>query len=120
MERPSRVLPGGCLALMFAVMVSGPGCRSTRNDVPPGKPYSTTGGSPPTVGFNSDPHPNTAVGVYGNPLIPGSGSPDSGPSGAGSPTQFGIPAPGANPYGAPSSNRYGPVQGTLAPAPLNQ
>ncbi len=38
-----------------------------RNDVPRGKPYTTTG-NPPSVGFNSDPHPSTSVapGMYQN------------------------------------------------------
>jgi hypothetical protein len=119
MDRHSRVLAGGCFAVMMGLVVAAGGCRSTRNDVPPGRPYSTTGGGPPPVGFNSDPHPNTSVGVYGNPLIQGSQSPDT-PSGAGSTTQFGIPGPGTSPYGAPTSNRYGSIPGNVMPAPLNQ
>ena len=62
MDRHGRLLAGGCLAVIMGMFVAVAGCRSMRNDVPPGKPYSTTGGSPPPVGFNSDPHPNTAIG----------------------------------------------------------
>jgi hypothetical protein len=122
MERHSRMLAGGCLAALLGMVITSSGCRSMRNDVPPGKPYSTTGGGPPPVGFNSDPHPNTSVGsgAYGNPnpLVPGSGATD-GPSGAGA-TTFGTPTGGGNPYGAPTSNRYGSLPNPVSPAPLNQ
>ncbi len=119
MDRHSRVLAGGCLVALMAIVLTTSGCRSMRNDVPPGKPYSTTGGGPPPVGFNSDPHPNTSIapGMYGGN---GTAPADQGPAGAGSPMQFGIPTPNANPYGAPSSNRYGPISGNVAPPPLNQ
>jgi hypothetical protein len=121
MERHNRVLAGGCVAVILGVVMTGPGCRSMRNDVPPGKPYSTTGGGAPPLGFNSDPHPNTSVGAgtYGNPLAPGSSAPDAWPAGAGSPT-FGTPSPGASPFGTPTSNRYGSIPNALSPAPLNQ
>jgi hypothetical protein len=62
MDRLSRALTGGCLAVVLGTVFSASGCRSMRNDVPPGKPYSTTGGTPPTVGFSSDPHANTGPG----------------------------------------------------------
>jgi hypothetical protein len=117
MDRHSRVLAGGCLAVIVGTILTVSGCRSMRNDVPPGKPYSTTGGNPPPVGFNSDPHPNTSVGagLYGNPMTPGSASADAGPAGA--PTQFGTPAPGVSPYGAPAQGRYGPLGTTTGPTP---
>jgi hypothetical protein len=119
MDRHNRVLAGGTLAMMLGLVVMGSGCHSMRNDVPPGRPYSTTGGSPP-VQFNSDPHPSTSVGAYGNPLVPGSSSPDAGPAGAGSPTQFGTPGPGSANYGVPTANSYGPLRGNVSPPPLNQ
>src|SRR5207253_2679882 len=99
------------------------GCRSTRDEVPPGKRYPTTGGTPPALGFNSDPHPNSAVGggLYGNsatpgqPGMPGPGAapglpgPDALSSGPGStPAQLGTPAPNTGVYGQPTANRYGP------------
>jgi hypothetical protein len=111
MDRLNRALAGGCLAVALGMAVSASGCRSARNDVPPGKPYSTTGGTPPTIGFNSDPPRNTAVGsgMYANGMTPGSPSPN-GPSGlAGSGSgALGTPNPSAGNFAAPSGDRYGP------------
>src|SRR6476661_8377296 len=90
MDRLRRVLTGGTLVMVLGTMVAASGCRSMRNEVPPGKPYSTTGGTPPGLGFNSDPHPNAAVGggLYGNSAAPGqSGLPGQGAT-------PGTPAPG--------------------------
>jgi hypothetical protein len=119
MDRRSRVLACGSLAVIMGIVVTASGCRSMRNDVPPGKPYSTTGGSPPPVGFNSDPHPNTSVGagLYGNPMNGGAASPDAGPAGAGSTTQFGTPPPTTSPYGAPTTGRYGSPATTTGSTP---
>ena len=68
MDRLSRVSAGGCLVLVLGTVVAASGCRSMRNEVPPGKPYSTTGGGPPhspvRTAFNSDPHPSTSMGMY--------------------------------------------------------
>ena len=104
MDRHNRVLVGGSLAVLLGFLITGSGCRSMRNDVPPGKPYSTTGGSPPPLGFNSDPHPNTSVGggMYGGGMTPGSSSPNGGPTGPGGMPQLGTPTPGTGPYGAPT------------------
>jgi len=111
MDRHSRALAGGCLALVVGTIVSASGCRSMRNDVPPGKPYSTTGGTPPTVGFSNDPRPNTGVGggMYPSGLTPSSPSPSGNPAlaGAGGAPQYGIPVNNPSPYGAPTTNRYG-------------
>ena len=84
MDRHSRVLAGGCLVTLMGIVLTASGCRSMRNDVPPGKPYSTTGGGPPPVGFNSDPHPNTSIapGLYGGTGGPGT-APADGRSGGG-------------------------------------
>ena len=122
MDRHSRVLAGGCLVTLMGIVLTASGCRTARNDVPPGKPYSTTGGGPPPVGFNSDPHPNTSIapGLYGGTGGPGTAPAEPGPAGPGSTAQFGIPTPNASPYGAPSSNRYGPIPGNVTPPPLNQ
>ena len=38
MDRHSRVFAGGCLAAIMGIVVTGSGCRSMRNDVPPGSP----------------------------------------------------------------------------------
>jgi hypothetical protein len=121
MERHNRVLAGGCLVAMMGMVITASGCRSMRNDVPPGKPYSTTGGSPPPVGFNSDPHPNTSIGPYGaGGMTPGTGPAEPGTATPNSAAQFGTPPPNSSPYGMPPGNRYGSLPGTLTPAPLNQ
>ena len=77
MDRLSRVMAVGSLALVLGSGLTASGCRSMRSEVPPGKPYSTTGGQPPTVGFSSAPHPNTGAGagLYGNALNPGAYEP---------------------------------------------
>jgi hypothetical protein len=122
MDRHNRVLVGGCLAVLLGFVVTGSGCRSMRNDVPPGKPYSTTGGSPPPIGFNSDPHPNTSVGggMYGGGITPGSPLSNASPTGPGGMPQLGTPTPGAGQYGAPTANTYGPLSGTATPPPINR
>ena len=112
MDRLSRVIAGGCLTLAFATVLSASGCRSMRNDVPKGKPYSTTG-NPPAVGFNSDPHPSTSV---GNGMYSPNGSDPGAVGGAAGQPQYGTPAPGASNYGAPTNNRYGPVGTAGMPA----
>jgi hypothetical protein len=128
MDRPlSRVLNISLATCGLAILITAPGCRSTRNEVPPGKPYSTTGA--PAVGFNSDPRTGSASnsgGIYGNnPIAPGLGQNPSG-LGGGSPTspmggmvgsgappvEYGTPAPTQGAFGAPTSNRYGSIPAT--------
>lgn len=112
MDRPSRVLLAGRLALMAGgVLLCAEGCRSTRSEVPPGKPYQTTGGAPPSVGFSSEPHPNPATGMaglHGN-MAPGSLVQDGrGPSAPSGDMVYGTPTQGTPNLGAPTDNRYGP------------
>jgi len=108
MDRLRRVIAGCCLTLALGLVFSGSGCRSMRNDVPRGKPYTTTG-NPPAVGFNSDPHPSTSVapGMYqNNPPA----NPDGNSVGGGSNMpQYGTPAPNTTPFGAPAGAKYGPA-----------
>jgi hypothetical protein len=123
MDRLRRVLTGGTLVMVLGTVVTALGCRSTRNEVPPGKPYSTTGGTPPALGFNSDPHPNSAIGagLYGNSATPGQpgvpglsstpGLPSTDPTSpslGSSPAQLGTPAPNQGIYGQPTNNKFGP------------
>jgi hypothetical protein len=111
MDRLNRAVAGGLLVAVVGTVAFSGGCRSMRNDVPPGKPYSTTGATPPTVGFSSDPRSNAAIGggMYPNALSPGSPSSTGNPalSGAGGAPQYGTPGPNPSPYGAPTSNVYG-------------
>jgi hypothetical protein len=131
-RRLNRILALGSLALGLGVTMIAPGCRSTRSEVPPGKPYSTTGTTPGSVGFNSDPRTASAAnggGTYGNSPIAGAAGQDPNALGGGSPTspmggmsgsssapvQYGTPAPTQGLYGAPTSNRYGTLP--LSPTP---
>jgi hypothetical protein len=119
MDRHSRLFTSVCTVAMMGMVLTSAGCRSMKNEVPPGKPYSTTGGgAPPQVGFNSDPHPGTSIGpgVYGNGMTPSAASTDNGPVGA---PQYGTPTPNASTYGAPSNNKFGSLPGTMIPPSLN-
>jgi hypothetical protein len=135
MDRLGRFLAGGTLIMALGMLLTAAGCRSMRNEVPPGKPYSTTGGPPSSgLGFNSDPHPapvtpnfygnNNAPGLTGQGTtqgFPGAGTTPGFPGqdsttssmGSNSP-QYGIPAPSSNSLGAPTYNRYGPPSGTAS------
>ena len=55
MDRLSRVLAVGQHGHGFGTVLTASGCRSMRSEVPPGKPYSTTGGQPPTSGLTPIP-----------------------------------------------------------------
>src|SRR5438067_777106 len=107
MDRLRRVLTGGTLVLIVGTVVAASGCRSLRNEVPPGPRYPTTGGTPPSLGFNQEPRPNTMAGsgFYGNNATSGQpGMPGADPTGAGlgsGPAQLGTPAPNAGLYGVP-------------------
>jgi hypothetical protein len=115
MDRLSRKMAVGFYAVVLASITGATGCRSMRSEVPPGKPYSTTGEKSP-LGLNSDPRPATgaAAGMYGGALTPGAPGPDGVQSmtpsnGLSQPPQLGIPAPNAGNYAAPTANRYGSV-----------
>jgi hypothetical protein len=126
MDRLRRILAGGTLAMMLGTVVAASGCRSTRDQVPPGPKYSTTGDPASSGGFNSAPHPYNGVGsIYGNSPVPGqpgmpaagglggsaSGSPTDGlPPGlgsSGSQSSYGTPTPTAPGMGQPTPNAYG-------------
>ena len=76
---------------------------------PPGKPYQTTSGAPPTVGFSNEPHPSTATGMaglYGNKgpgaLVSDGDRTSTTPGDNGT---YGTPAPGTANLGAPTDNK---------------
>jgi hypothetical protein len=125
MDRLVRILAGGSLAAVVGLVVCASGCRSMRSEVPQGKPYPTNGGSPPTVGFGSDPRPNPAANAgqwsQGTSMTPGTSVPDGGNAlnlGSGAQTpQFGTPTPNSANYGAPSGWRYGPPTTTTPGTP---
>jgi hypothetical protein len=126
MDRLKSVLAGGTMAMLLGMLVTASGCRSTKNEVPSGRPYSTTGDPTSGVGFNSDPRPNNAMGsgLYGNPYTPGQpgmggsaapgaggSSPGTGADGLPAPgaggSQYGTPTPSQSNLNAPTNNRYG-------------
>jgi hypothetical protein len=92
-------------AAILATVALAAGCRSTRSEVPPGKPYARTGEAPPTVGFSSQPHPG-ALGMPGSTNIGPGGMADD-PLAATQP-QYGTPTPGSRGVTLPTGNRYGP------------
>ena len=113
MDRLCRVLASGSLALALGALGCACGCRSMRSEVPAGKPYSTTGNPPPTVGFSSSPRSNPAYGggQWGNsPSAPGVSVPDgqTALSGSSSAAQLGTPTPNSGNYGAPLGPKYAP------------
>ena len=123
MDRLRRAVAGGTLAVMLGTVVVASGCKSMRNEVPPGPKYSGTGEPSPNM-FNSAPRPYNPVGgsPYGNATTPGqpglsslgsqaTGSANDGlPSGlgsGGSPSSFGTPPPSTPGMGQPTPNAYG-------------
>jgi hypothetical protein len=103
MDRLSRVIAAGTSVLVLGTVLFSAGCRSMRNDIPPGKSPSTTGGGPP---FSSDPHPNNNMGLY-PPMTPGSpGGVNNGLGGATGTGTLGTPAPNASPYVGPNTSPY--------------
>jgi len=112
MDRLNRSPLVGRMAMAAAVaFCCSQGCRNTHSEVPAGKPYQTTGGAPPTVGFSNEPHPSVATGpasLYSN-IGPGSQVQDgrgdsSNPGGL----MLGTPTQGPATLGTPTNNRYGP------------
>jgi hypothetical protein len=102
MDRLNRTM-AGC-GLMLALAAAG-GCKSTRSEVPPGRPYTNDGRQVPPIGFSSDPHAMTGPGT-----VSGMGAP-GGP-------QFGTPSSATSSnMGAPTNNLYG-APGTSGAAPM--
>jgi hypothetical protein len=95
MDRLNRTMAGCGLLLLLA---AAGGCRSTRPEVPPGRPYTSDGRQVPPMSFSNDPHPMTGPGITA-----GQGTPQYGTPG---------PATSAN-LGAPTGNQYGPPGTTI-------
>lgn len=120
MDRPSRIVARGALALLIGASVSSLGCRNTRSEIPPSRPVSTTGEpAAPGIGFSSDPRPDASAagGVYnglqqasapgGLPQTPA--DPAAAEAMGGRP-QFGTPIGNQNSYrdAVPAEGRFGP------------
>jgi hypothetical protein len=101
MDRLNRTMAGCGLMLMLA---AAGGCRSTRSEVPPGRPYTSDGRQVPPVGFSTEPHPTTGPGITnGQPGGPQYGTPSSATSANfGAPTNNLYGGPGTSPAGLPT------------------
>jgi hypothetical protein len=111
MDRLNRSILGWRITLAAAVVFGcSQGCRSTHSEVPPGKPYQTTGGAPPAVGFSNEPHPNLATGMaslYGNRAPSSQVQDGRGDSSNPGGLLLGTPTQGPATLGAPTDNLYG-------------
>jgi len=99
MDRFSRSI--ALSACGFGLLLTVAGCRMTRPEVPPGRPYSSDGRQRPAIGFSSEPHP--ADGSAMTQIIPDSpggsklgagaraGRPEPSPLLGGGSAQFGPP-----------------------------
>ncbi len=110
MDRLNRILlPRRVFLAAAVVFCSSQGCRSTHSEVPPGKPYQTTGGEPSSLGFSNDPHPSLATGManlYNK--APGSSTQDGrGDSSNAGGLMLGTPTSSTPVLGAPTDNQYG-------------
>jgi hypothetical protein len=114
MDRPYRLRPFVVLGL--GLLLAAAGCRSTRNEVPPGRPFAKDGQQRKAIEFSNDPHPMNASagpaampnGLGGSNMASGIGSSGGRPDGA----SYGGP-PGA--YGAPGTAGM-PQPGTTDPS----
>ncbi len=109
MDRPSflgsrRLVEG----LILLSVVLSTGCRSTRSEVPLGKPYARTGDQVPTVGFSSQPHPEVAGSMPASVNIGPGGLMQDRLAGAGpNASVYGTPT-ASEKVAMPTENRYGP------------
>lgn len=114
----ARRLGGGLLLLTLTASL---GCRSTKSEVPPGRPYARTGAQPPSVGFSSEPHPAVANGASTSYNI-GPGAADDDPlASRAKRSVYGTPTPGER-VSRPTENTYGPpgssgLDPTAGPSP---
>ena len=100
MDRRIRIGLGGIAALMAGgFLLCSTGCRSTRSEVPAGKPYQTTGGAPrrsASVRNHIPPQANGMSNLYGN-RGPGAMAQDGmSPSAGQGATVYGTPTPGTS------------------------
>lgn len=122
MDRPHRPLAAALLCLTALA----PGCRSTRNEVPPARPYASDGRQRKKIDFSSQGHPlNGAANAVFQPsttpnmppgLVPRPGSErGSSPFSAIPGPSFG--APGTSGLGEPPTLTPAPSESPSAPAP---
>jgi hypothetical protein len=106
MDRFPRTLA----ACGLGVLMAAAGCRSTRPEVPPGRPFANDGRQRKAIEFSSEGHPVRADAAVGYPPTGGAGGVTSLANGIGTgasrpdPAAFGAP-PGA--YGGPGTSGLG-------------
>lgn len=106
MDRQVQWVRSGLVLGLFALAnVTATGCKSTRPEVPPGRPYTADGRQKPAVGFSTEPRPLTTD-PTATPTGIGRGSGLANRSEA---SPLGLP-PGlqGNNFGTPSGGTYGP------------
>ena len=104
MDRLPRSFVACSLGLGLGLLLAATGCKATRPEVPPGRPFAKDGQQRKAIEFSSDGHPVSAAAssnfmpnnLGGSNLASGIGSGSSRPDGA----AFGAP-PGA--YGPPGT-----------------
>ena len=101
----------------FGLLLTASGCRMTRPEVPPGRPYSNDGRQRPAIGFSSDGHPvdgaattnmvpdSSASSRLGQGIGTGATRPDMSPLLGGAGGSFGPPGTS----GRPNSTAQGDV-----------
>jgi hypothetical protein len=128
MDRPFFRLASSSVLLSVGVLATltlSSGCRSTRSEVPPGKPYARTGDQPPSVGFSTQPHPaeggmnppyNMGPGGMTDDRLAGVGGGQTAEPLYGTPTDGskGVDLPTANAYGPPGTSGFDPRGGAGA------
>jgi hypothetical protein len=107
-------LPRPFVACGLGLLLAASGCRATRTEVPPGRPFAGDGQQRKAIEFSSDGHPVSAAGNFmpnnlgGSNIASGIGSSGGRPDGS----ALGGP-PGA--YGPPGTSGL-PQPGTADPA----
>lgn len=102
MDRHSRTAVSFGLSLSLTLALGATGCRSTRSEVPPSKPFSSTGQPSAPLSFGSAPHQANGLSALG--AGGGDGLPGQAANGAG---QLGTPAPGSSTFGVPAGAAFG-------------
>jgi hypothetical protein len=102
-------LPRPRVAFGLCLLLSAAGCKSTRPEVPPGRPFTKDGQQRQAISFSSDPHPANGAAstnimpenVGGTNLAAGIGSRGARPDGS----AFGAPPAAYGPPGTSGSNQ---------------
>ncbi len=94
------------LWLGLSLLSAATGCKNTRPEVPPGRPYTPDGRQKPAVGFSTDPRPLTTDPNVG----PGGIGRGAGLADRSEANPLGMPpgAGGTN-YGIPANGSFGPA-----------